>query len=80
MKRDNEPRSARTALGAHRTAELLAQRPHDVETDADAAFVVHAAIDLLALCEGVEDGVEVARQSHALVVDRDLDATADAAR
>src|SRR5689334_2924414 len=60
------------ALGAHRPAELLAEAAGDVETHADAALVVHAAVDGLALGERLEDRVGVGGKADAVVLDRDL--------
>ena len=69
--RYNETRSrrARARFGAHRAAHRFDHGARDVQTDADAALVVHALVHFLTLSERLEDARRVGRKADALVVD-----------
>src|ERR1051325_9785341 len=61
---------ARETFGANRPVELLAELARDVETDTDAALVMHTLISALALREGLEDVARVLGKTDALVLHR----------
>src|SRR4051794_1341653 len=65
---------------AHGTVHGFDHGARDVQADADTALVVHAAVDLLALGQRLEDARHVRRQTDALVLDNDLDSPGRAPR